>query len=368
MVDSLVVFQQVSGFVLATISFTNEVAALSSGVSASEFVQSLATRLRHLKTFNKVSAVLSVVITIGIATGFFIASVVEAGLDPNGLEFTRLLFETLASVIVTVLFVALGLIPVVGPLITSIVFAIDAVITLACRIAGVDANNNFDDASAEEIVCSGISGILERIVTYLIYGNHPLVDIAADGRLEFVGLQQDLIDPDGGIAMDNGLRYELDVETTISADFPPRNLLGRLYPWQFANIFIRDSAFAYRLQNGEQDFHNSVDLGDTNWQNLGGSDVAFDEPGGGSQLFDDRFFHHQSVESNEQFFFPAAGVNVPMDNLKLSEAYAMHAQECFILPVFFSRNPRLLSAPNQRHYPSAVWFVACLRCLPCYAR
>lgn len=135
-----------------------------------------------------------------INLGLLIFSVVAAGIVFGSLAFDQMLADFVASVVVAVVLFAISLIPVVGQIIAAVVAIIDLIITTICSLVP-EENDTEAGATARDYLCTGITGLLSKLVSWLIYDQTPLIDLDQVDRLNLTNFDFDLPIPNSATAM-----------------------------------------------------------------------------------------------------------------------------------------------------------------------
>ena len=287
----------------------------ASGISALNAVKNAVTTITRASV---IIAVVGLIITAAVAIGFFIYAVVSQGISVTSPAFTQALAGLIASLIVAVILTAIGLIPIVGQIIVAIIGLIDGVIALVCRLTGADES---EDEIVRDYVCAGITGLLTKLVQFLIYDQTPLVDLQNENRLNLTNFNLNPVDPHKGIVVNNQLTLTADVTSTLYSAGPD-SLLSLIYFWQFSDQNVKASTFAYQFALNEENIGDSLKRDQMTNQWIAVSD--------GDGDFAQRF----AVEINTDPL-PEVGINQPITPLYLTEGYAINTQECFVVPNIF---------------------------------
>lgn len=272
-----------------------------------------------LKSAANVAAIIGLVISAVVAIGFFVYQMVQAAVRFASLAFNKVLAGVISGIIVGVIMFAIALIPVVGALIVAIIGLIDTIISLVCKLTGLDEYGQEDPAETggrivREYVCGGISGSLAKLVEFFIYDQTPLIDLQAEDRMQVADFQPTLWRQNAGYTVGNKLRLSADITTTLYAH-KPDSLMAGLYGWQYTEANRKKSTFAYEFMVSEQDIHDALNTGDMagDWSN------------------DDLPLLAQSVAGGYDVLLSQTGINQPVEAY-LAEGQAIKVQECIAIP------------------------------------
>ena len=154
---------------------------------ANETSSALMTYATIARNSAKVWAVVTFVITSALLWTLFGIAKYD-----NGLQRSAALARTIAATITAAIMAIISIIPVIGPLIVAVISLIDLVAAYACKAAGVKAGSDVD-----VWVCSGVSGVLTRVIQYLIFDQYIVVNLKDKNRLQ-ISLQQPTVDQQSG--------------------------------------------------------------------------------------------------------------------------------------------------------------------------
>jgi subtilisin-like proprotein convertase family protein len=276
----------------------------------------------NLRSAANVAAIIGLIISAAISIGLFIAEMVCGGVQFYSLAFNLALAAVVAQIIVGVIMFAIGLIPIVGPIIVAIVGLIDAIIGLVCKITGLDEYNadDPDDLGGKivrDYVCGGISGALAHLVQFLIYSQNPVVDLENEDRLEIANFDVKMQDhyPTVGFVAGNKIELSAEVTTTLYTHWPV-SPLAYTYGWQYAEKYVKESSFEYGFSVDEEDLHLTRGL-------------TTDSPSTWQE--GDKPFKTEDLSSGYIFVFDDTGINQEI-SAYLNEGHAINAQECFLVP------------------------------------
>ncbi|MBN1890631.1 MAG: Ig-like domain-containing protein [Thermoflexales bacterium] len=291
-------------------------------------------------------AVVAMVITVAVTMGMFLASVIAGHIMPGSMAFDQLLAAAMASIIVAAIMLAISFIPIFGPIIVAIIGLIDTLIIAVCNIVEAAAQPNPNGLGwgiVKNYVCGGISGLLTTGVQTLIYDLNPLIDMEAPDRMTPTNFDIKLVDPALGFSVGNKLTVKADVITTLyrNSPFEPDKMKreieeliehkkfstlqgliddfgpGILYIWQFADPFLNNATFRYKL-TASRGNKAEVDIKDMEdeWDKVA------------KKLSDSRRFKTtQRVGETGNIHFTQAGLNWHPP-LYLVESFAFQYQEC----------------------------------------
>ncbi len=245
----------------------------SAAMLAVKTLKSLLSEVGKIK-----GAVIFAVIGAVISVGFFIYKAVAQNLAPGSLALNQAFAELVAGLAVTILLIAIGSIPVVGQIITAIIFLIDSIIGLICSVVPKDPNGG--DAKAREYGCAGIGGLLGKVIVWFIYDNAPLIELDRDDRLNVTNLDYDFVDPAVGFQAGNRLRVSADIDTALfhnNIDDIEEFSFFIGYRWMFNPTNEKQSVLTYQFAESKQPVHANLQLGtQTNdWLPPAGGPAAF---------------------------------------------------------------------------------------------
>ena len=143
------------------------------GVTTTKF--GLTDKLGSIKAA-RIMAIVGVVISLVLAWGYFFAAVI-GGTASSTAEVNTLLAFTLASTIVTLLLFAISFIPIVGPIISGVLSAVDAILTIICE-AGVKELRGVVAGTRGKGSCFTLSGALTEFVAKYLYSTELIFDFS----------------------------------------------------------------------------------------------------------------------------------------------------------------------------------------------
>ena len=247
----------------------------------------------------------------------FIVSWIVSGVSFWSVAFNTMLAGAIATVVVAAIMFAITVIPVVGQIIAAIIALIDSVIFALCSAFG------WDEGKVGQWVCKGISGLAAEGIRRIIYGNHVMIDMEADDRLDVQNFQQNVFDPAKGIAVGNALAINATVTTTIGLDAVPENWMAYAYYYQYSQGTLKSTTFEYELQATNEDIHETLSRKQiADWTDTPATDdkkvyIVRDIATGSSEV---------------SLTDAGAGINRPV-GLYLSEGQAIPSQECWAVPI-----------------------------------
>ncbi len=321
-----------ANFVSTAVTFTSlalalSVYAISKGLTTVvKLLKDVASKAFKIGKANIIFFAITALITVG----FFIYQVVAEGITAFSLSFNQLLASLIADLIVGVIMLAIAAIPVIGPIIAVLVALIDGLIALICAIA-VDPDDP-DQEFVNDYICGGITGLLKKLVQWLIYDQTPLVDLENEKRLNLTNFDVSLTDPNKGFVVGNSLDVALDVDTALyrsSLD----SLFSLYYFWQHSDANIKESTFVYELRRDQQRIDESL--------NLGAMSSAWQPPAAGGWAANAAFVRRTPV--TDTVALQRSGINRPIEHFYLAEGYVINTQECWgtpATPVCYLREQR----------------------------
>ena len=264
--------------------------------------------------FNKALAVGLVFTVISVAitwaafvTQFFVTDMKWGSMGTDS-AFAGAIAATIVTVLLFVIFTALG---PIGAIVGAIIGLINAIASLICSALPQEKQSS----EAGTWLCGGITGLITNLIKGFIYSGTIMVQMNPKGydRLEFYNLEDDLVDPDAGVIEGNAIRYTISLtNTTELADVPWSPLADRT---QFSVYNLKQATFGYKWQTSQTSFHSGLHLGSIQdkWR----------------ATSEDRYYITDTQQSDPVTLF--AGINHPTQGLYLSEAYAVPEQECWAL-------------------------------------
>ena len=206
---------------------------------------------------------------------------------------------------------------------------IDALVSMLCTIF-VPAEA--EDHPAVSWFCGGLTGIVTKALTVLIYSGNQMVNMFPEdyNRLEFSNFEaDDLVHPDWGLRQGNSIRYGVSLTNTLDIAPLPDNL-GAGYRYQYNDNTLRSATFDYQLTyTNTSEIHEDLDR-----KTMSGDWIYEDGDGpewgdfGHTWYAPERVYVEQNVKS-AGIELSQAGINLPA-TLFLTEGYAIPAQNCIL--------------------------------------
>ena len=287
------------------------------------------------KNFMRKLAVLGVLVGALSTWGVFVLTVLLT--DMTHIELGTAVAMAVADTIVVVIMFIIDAIPVVGAIISAIIYLIDGMVSALCAAAGWDSEEAGDTDpynDAGDWLCGGIEGLVSALLSWVFYAGTIMVDLQnrelKEGetfRLQFGELDaNDLVYPEKGMAVGNQIKVSLQLTNTIDLVDLPENV-GKAYWYQYDEENLRSSTFVYALQDSEEALHEGISRNamSDDWQGYGPVSESW-----------------QVGPVN--FPLEEAGINRAMPVI-LSEGYAIPMQEC-ALGVCYIR-----TQSNTNHFP-----------------
>ncbi|HYN86878.1 MAG TPA: hypothetical protein VER55_00040, partial [Ardenticatenaceae bacterium] len=245
------------------------ISAAATGKSIGFVVQRSLTAIPK-NGINGFGASFAIILTAAISVGLFVYQVTAMRLQPNSLPFNLAIAGLVSSLVVAVLFIAIGSVPLFGQLITAVIALIDAVINLICVATG--AATGGAGTFVRDYLCGGISGALAKLIQWIIYDQTPLIQLERADRLNLTNFDLSVVDPEKGMQQGNSLRVALDVDTALYKDPLDIDDASIQFPWRLQiedPNNLKASTFVYALQQGTpQDIHEGLPIGSmrARWQ------------------------------------------------------------------------------------------------------
>lgn len=192
----------------------------------------------------RAAGVIGSVLTIAIAWGFFIYSMVANNVSAFSPEFNQALAETVATTIYLILLAALSA-TVVGVIIVAIVAAIDAILTAICEL-GVEELRNVPGLGG---ACFTLGNAAIKGIAYALYNYDVMIQTDRTDLVVTGSPDVQLADPGRGYVVGNKLTINLPITTTVVHKDPdPANgLMVNPYLFIFSPANIRSNTFEYSL-------------------------------------------------------------------------------------------------------------------------
>jgi len=289
--------------------------------------------------FARAASAIGAALTIAVAWGFFIYSMVDNKASAFSPQFNSALAEVIATTIYAIL-IAILFATVVGVIIAGVIALIDAILTSICEL-GVDDLRKVPGLGG---ACFTLSTSAIKLIAKLLYSFDIMIDtdrkdLTVTGEPSLV-----LANPDKGFTVGNALTLTLPVTTTIVHKDPAVENLHHIGPylWFFTASNLRSTTFQYSLSSGKP-VTLSVDLNNMRnaWQ---GVRVDHSSTGGlipflGSMYRGQAVSPHGPVSTTVTI----PGINRPVQTY-LNMGYALPSYECWSIP-----NP--FPVPYPRFFP-----------------
>lgn len=299
----------------------------------------------------KVSSSLKTGVSVGVAVGAAVVSVlatwavfgVTVGLGHlSHAQLGRALAGAIASTIVIGIMFAISLIPVVGAIITNIIYLIDSLVAMMCTAF---LSEEQQAGMAGSWLCGGIQGIVTYILTKLIYSHTDMVDMTVADRLQIHSLDmQGLTDPAKGLVVGNKVMVSVSYTNTIDMVDVPEGV-GKAYWWMYSDEKLRGATFEYLLQDTETAFHEDLEryAMEDEWLYADGTPAQWHSA---AHTYHDPepVFITGTVGSAAGVPLTTAGINTTLVAY-LSEAAALPVQECAV-GICYMRTSK-----DTHHYP-----------------
>ena len=265
--------------------------------------------------FNKALAlglvftVISVAITwAAFVTQFFVTDMKWGSMGTDS-AFAGAIAATIVTVLLFVIFAALG---PIGAIAGAIIGLMNAIASLICSALPQDMQSS----KAGTWLCGGITGAITNLIKHMIYSGTIMVRMSPTdyARLQFYNLTDDLVDPAAGVVEGNAIRYTVQLTNTIELADVPLSAFELSWGYQFSEDNLRKANFGYRWQTEEENFASELSLGGISqqWKDAGGGRLSYIP---------------EAVVSDP---IPlVVGINYPTKDLYLSEAYDVPEQECW---------------------------------------
>ncbi|MCE7988086.1 MAG: DUF11 domain-containing protein [Caldilinea sp. CFX5] len=172
----------------------------------------------------RIMAAVGLVISLGVAWGYFIYAV-ASGTVKSSVEINTLLAFTIASTIVTLLLFAISAIPIVGQIIGAVIAVVDAILTIVCE-AGVKELRGIVAGTQGKGSCFTLSGALTEFLAKNFYAadtifNFSGVTVPSSQRFPAIRkLGFTLGAPEKGLTAGNTLTAYVDVGGSLPPKVP----------------------------------------------------------------------------------------------------------------------------------------------------
>lgn len=203
-----------------------------------------------LKDFSAKMAAVGFAIGIGVTWGVFFAAWGTTGISTNSVAFNTLLAGAIASTLVLVVTFLLSL-TVVGAIVLAVFAVFDLIALIICK-AGV------------KLACSlGITEAITKVLTEWIYTGSVMIDTKADPSITNIDdARMRLTQPERGLVVGNGVRFEVDLFTYVRHAEPYPSVV-----YHYDNFFtpedLRSTTVKYALDNAERKL--TPNLNQTSW-------------------------------------------------------------------------------------------------------
>ncbi|MBN1668152.1 MAG: LamG domain-containing protein, partial [Anaerolineales bacterium] len=330
---SVYVFEMLNVLVLLQGLLSSIQKAIKTGLATTKSL--IRTAGEWAKNFSKKVAVVGLIIGVVTTWAVFILAVVLT--DLTHIELGNTIARAVADTIVLVIMFVIEAIPIVGAIITAVIYLIDSLVGALCAVFGWDEEEPGDTDpynDAGDWLCGGIQGLVSTLLSWVFYAGTIMVDLQnrelAEGetfRLQFGDLDaNDLLEPEKGMIVGNQIQVSLQLTNRIDLVDLPENV-GKAYWYQYDWDTLRSSTFEYVLQDSEDPIHDDIDRNE----------------------MEDEWQGYRPVSKSWQvgptsFELTEAGINRPVA-VYLTEGYAVPMQEC-ALGVCYVRTER-----DSNHFP-----------------
>ena len=275
--------------------------------------------IANTKLANMIGAALVLV----VAWSFFIASIVNNGVEFLSAEFNRGLGYMIATSLVIYALAAIASNPY-GLVATIILTLVDAVLLTICAIEGTD----FGD-------CKTGTGEITKFVAKQVYSYDVMIDLQADNLRTFGVPTLDLHDKSVGMEANTSFTLTLPVTTTAKHKEPePEDWKIALYQWFFSESNFKSGTFIYAMRDALGNSNPSLNADrDDNpgaWQGV----YSYDD-----YLLAPLYTGYQTAMPTISEIRRPEGINQAFD-YNFNSAYAIPAYECWLVP-----NPKALLLP-----------------------
>ncbi|RME42966.1 MAG: hypothetical protein D6791_16585, partial [Chloroflexi bacterium] len=191
------------------------------GAEKTVTVLGLTSKLSSLKAATAL-AVIGLIVQLGIIWGIFFEALATGKLDSASALHATLAFS-IAATIVAVLYFAISIIPVIGPIIVAVLVFIDTILTLICE-AGVDKLRGVVTEGSES--CFTLAGALGEWLTSLFSASDIIFDFESDLISKASRFPQindfalKLNDPTAGLVVSNTLTFQAKVGGKLAPSIP----------------------------------------------------------------------------------------------------------------------------------------------------
>ncbi|MCX6028050.1 MAG: hypothetical protein NT169_01955, partial [Chloroflexi bacterium] len=252
-------------------------------------------------------------ITELVTWGLFAYQLFASGLKPGSMAANFIFATEVAATITGLIMLAIAAIPIVGQIIAAVIGLFDSIVLTVCGLA-----------HSEHPVCQGISGWMVYGIRWVIYSGAIMVNLDDDERLKIHEFSQDFLDSALGMAVGNSLVMEATIRNRIELiDWKDTqsNWMAGLYWWQYSDDTLRSSTFVYHLDAVARDYH----------ERLARNSIRHDE---WTPDTDGAKSYTYSADVSAQTRLTEDGINLGIP-LYLNEGFAVPAQECWLIPIWF---------------------------------
>ncbi|MCB0144559.1 MAG: hypothetical protein KDE50_32055 [Caldilineaceae bacterium] len=270
-----------------------------------------------------VANIIGAVISIGIAWGFFVYSMIASHATTFGAEFNRALAEVIATTIYVIVLAVLSA-TVVGALLVAIVAAIDGILSSICEL-GVDALRKVPGLNG---ACFTLGTAAIKVVAKVLYSYDVMVNTGRKDLIVTGAPNPSLANPERGYVDDNPLSLSLPVTTTIVHKDPdPTNWQILLYQWFYSKNNLRSTTFRYSLSaTNPEVIKVKRDQMKGEWQN-----VSEDHKWAATPMY-------RAQAAMDTAAMPGVMLKAGLDQPVFpyfNMGYALPAYECWSIPVFW---------------------------------
>lgn len=269
------------------------------------------------------ASLIFLIITTTVSVGLFIFTIIASSTEFLALGFNQQLADLIATIYISVLFFALALTGV-GAIVVAIISLIDAIVGLICGLTQPDGSEG--DKDFRNYVCGGISGLLSKFVSWVIYDQIPAVELDRADRLNLTNFQFDVITPTIGLAAGNRLLAQIDVESALYRNDVDNAKEASPYEiWRLLLVndsTLKSTTLVYRLDPDMASGKNMSDnlaVGTLNSWAPPQSEASF--------AADSNFVTRQTITGTSNLL--EAGVNQPI-SFYLTEGQAYYTMECAV--------------------------------------
>ncbi len=297
---------------------------IQQGVTVGIAIATTAAAFSSAANAGHMANMIGAAIIIAIAWGFFIATVISAGIEFGSPEFNRGVATMVAtSLVIYALAILAG--TGVGLVLVVLLTLVDLILTIICKVDGTKD-------------CFTITGAITKFVASVLYSYDIMIDLQSADLRTYGTPDLVLHDKSKGYVHNAPFSLTLPITTSAKHKEPDSSDLKiAVYGAFFNKDNFRSSTFLYALNDALDDANPSLDadLDDHTgaWQGV----TSFDNFGLGGFLNQG---YKTDLPSIAEIRRPA-GINQKFD-YNFNTAYAVPAYECFVIPNPFKP---LLSPP-----------------------